>query len=346
MTKHIDFRRIKEELDTCNNPLFFFDDDPDGLCSFLLLYRYKKEGHGIVVKAKPYLNMDFILKINEYQPHKIFILDMPNVSQDFIDAAKVPVIWIDHHPPQDRTSVVYINPRLTDQEIVPTSYMCYTAVQQDMWIAMIGCIGDWFIPPFIDEFLQKYGYLAEKKYEAPPEYLFETKIGELVKLFSFNLKGKTSEAHKAIKIFCRIKDPQEILKQETAQAKYVYKKYEKINEMYKQLKQRAFDAEKKDKKKPFLVFLYEENQISLTKDLSNELLYRFPKKIIILGRNKGGEVKCSLRSGTNHSLDKALAKALIGIQGYGGGHEHACGCCIKEEDFPQFLNALQTALDL
>lgn len=50
---------IRKELDTSFNPLFFFDDDPDGLSSFLLLYRYVREGHGIVVKATPDLRVDF-----------------------------------------------------------------------------------------------------------------------------------------------------------------------------------------------------------------------------------------------------------------------------------------------
>ncbi|MBS3127732.1 DHH family phosphoesterase [Candidatus Woesearchaeota archaeon] len=306
---NIDCSRIKEELDQCANPLFFFDDDPDGLCSFLLLYRYKREGHGIIVKAKPYLSIEFLRKVEEYQPDKIFVLDIPNIS------------------------------------IVPTSYMCYQAVQQDMWIAMLGCIGDWFIPDFTENFCTKYPFLAEKCYATPPEFLFKTNLGNMIRLFSFNLKGKIDEANKAIKILSRIKSPEEIISQKTAQAKYLVKKYETIKKVYDQLKETAINEEKKNTKNPFLLYLYEENKISLTKDLSNELLYLFPTKVIILGRAKSGEVKCSLRS-AEHKLDQALAKALIGIQGYGGGHEHACGCCIKEEDFPRFLKALQTALDL
>ena len=42
--------QIRESLDSCKNPLFFFDDDQDGLCSFLQLYRCKGEGKGIIVK--------------------------------------------------------------------------------------------------------------------------------------------------------------------------------------------------------------------------------------------------------------------------------------------------------
>jgi len=61
-----EYSKIREELDNCKNPMYFFDDDPDGLSSFLLLYRYKREGHGIAVKTHPRLTAEFAHKIEEY----------------------------------------------------------------------------------------------------------------------------------------------------------------------------------------------------------------------------------------------------------------------------------------
>lgn len=345
------FKKIKEELDHCKNPLFFFDDDPDGLSSFLLLYRYKREGHGCIVKARPKITTQFLKKVEEYHPDKIFILDICDVDQAFLDKVSVPVIWIDHHPCQERNNVIYINPRLHDEEAVPTSYMCYSALEKEMksdqWIAMVGCIGDWFVPDFKDEFCEKYPLLADPKYATPPEYLFETMLGTLIKIFSFNLKGNHSEAMKSIKILCRVNSPQEILEQEeqTSQAKFLYKKFEKINKHYEALKKGALQEEEKTKDDVFLVYIYEEDKVSLTKDLSNELLYLFPHKVIVLGRKKNGEVKCSLRS-TKYVLPDALANALSPVEGYGGGHDHACGGCIKEKDFDLFLEGLRKGLDL
>ena len=117
--------QIRENLDTCKNPLFFFDDDQDGLCSFLQLYRYKKEGKGIIVKTTPKLGTIFVTKVQEYQPDKIFILDVADVQQDFLDEMKVPVVWIDHHGPFERNNVKYFNPRISNwEDNHPTSYMC------------------------------------------------------------------------------------------------------------------------------------------------------------------------------------------------------------------------------
>lgn len=42
MLKEDEIKMIKEELDSCKRPLFFFHDDADGLSSFLLMYRRKR----------------------------------------------------------------------------------------------------------------------------------------------------------------------------------------------------------------------------------------------------------------------------------------------------------------
>ena len=85
-------KEVREHLDSCKRPLFFFDDDPDGTCSFILLYKYKGEGKGVPVKAAPIVDERFIHKVEEYQPDKVFILDVPMVSQDFLDEMKVTVV--------------------------------------------------------------------------------------------------------------------------------------------------------------------------------------------------------------------------------------------------------------
>ena len=102
-------KEIRKELDECKNPLFFFHDDPDGLCSFLLLYKYKKEGNGVIVKSVPKLDEKFLKKVQEYSPDKIFVADIALLDQEFIDKANAQVVWIDHHEPLKRNNVKYFN---------------------------------------------------------------------------------------------------------------------------------------------------------------------------------------------------------------------------------------------
>lgn len=340
MLDNKDIKQIKDELDNCKNPLFFFHDDPDGLCSFLLLYRYIKEGHGIVFKAKPGLGIKFIRKVEEYMPDKIFVLDIPIVDQEFIDKARLPIIWIDHHGPYDRSNVKYFNPRIKDKnDGTPVTKICYEVVKQDKWIATVGCIGDWYIPDFFEEFKKEYNLVEkdEKDTKDPGKIYFETKLGRLVRIFSYILKGKTSDVNKCFKILTRTEHPNEILEQTTAQGRFIYKRFEKINKEYEELVNESTKHVTKDR---LLIYIYKENKMSFSGDLSNELIYRYPDKIIIIGREKSGEIRLSLRS-MKKLLPPIIEKALIGIEGYGGGHEYACGANVKKEDFKRFIENIR-----
>ena len=333
-------KQIREHLDNCKNPLFFFDDDQDGLCAFLQLYRYKKEGKGIIVKTAPKLGAIFTRKVQEFQPDKIFILDVADVEQGFLDEVKAPVIWIDHHGFFERTDVKYFNPRISNPEDNhPTSYMCHQVVGQDLWIAALGCVADWFIPPFINEFKKEFPELIDKPYKMPGDIIFNTKLGHLIRIFSFVLKGKTNDVMKSIKVLTRIKSPYEILNQETAQGRFIYKRYEQANKLYEPLLDDVLKTADKTNDK-IVIFKYKDDRSSFTSDLSNEAIYRFPEKIILIAREKNDEMKCSLRS-SKIILPPIINKALVGLEGYGGGHENACGLNIKTRDFEEFVERLK-----
>jgi len=328
---------IKEELDNCKKPLFFFHDDADGLCSFLLLYRQIREGKGIIVKSIPKLDEKFARKAAEYGPDKIFVLDIAMVEQEFIDNAKAPVVWIDHHQPLERQNVKYFNPRIAKKSVnAPATYICYQINKKDMWIAMCGCIGDWFIPDFFDEFKKRYPDLLNGDAKSPGEVLFTTKLGELVKIMSFVLKGRTSDAINCVKIMTRIENPYEILNKETSRGRYIHKRYEKINLEYEKLLKEALETKADD---ALFVYSYSGSRMSFTGDIANELLYRIPDKTIVVAREKDDEMRMSLRS--NKKLPPIIEKALEGIEGYGGGHEYACGACVKKKNFKEFLDRIK-----
>jgi single-stranded DNA-specific DHH superfamily exonuclease len=331
-------REIRDALRHCKRPLFFFDDDADGLSSFLLLYRYIREGSGIVVKTVPKIDGKFLRKVNEYGPDKIFVLDVASVEQEFIDKANVPIVWIDHHGPYERAgNIRYFNPRLANRDVfLPTTRICYEVVKQDMWIAMVGCIGDYHMPDFFSKVREKYEDLVGDVKSAEDVY-FKTKFGKLIDVFSFVLKGKTSDAMKYVRVLTRIGEPYDILEEKTPQGRFVFKKYKKIDSMYKKLLSEAL------KRKPddgFLVFIYQDDKMSFTSELANELLHKFPDKIVIVGREKNSEVKMSIRS-KHKVINRALETALQGLEGYGGGHEHACGANVNKEDFSELVRRLK-----
>lgn len=337
--KQID--EIKGFLDKSENPLFFFDDDADGLCSYLLFKRYVNRGKGVVIKSSPVLDVSFLRKVEEYSPDIVFILDKPMISEDFIEGVHVPIVWVDHHSPVDVKGVRYYNPKVNNPDVyLPTSYLCYQVVKQNLWVAMCGIIGDWCIPEFFDDFIKEYPDLVEKT-DNPGDVLYKQKFGRLIRIFSFLLKGKTSDVNKGISILSKVEDPYEILNQTTSRARFIFRRFEKIDNEYKELLDKAVKSATNDK---ILAFYYPSKKMSFTGELSNELSYLFPDKLIIVGREKNGEFRLSLRSKL-HKLPKIIEKALVDVEGYGGGHDYACGGNIKSKDLTRFVSNLMKQIE-
>jgi len=345
MLTDTEIKKILDQLDNCKRPLYLFDDDPDGLCSFLLLYRYVKEGKGIVVKTAHNIGRNFINKVVNYEPDKIFILDIAQIEQSFVDEVKrktnSPIIIIDHHSPINIKDVEYYNPQKHDPNAKnPVSLLCYKIVKTDMWISVVGTVSDWIIHPDIDEFRLKYPNILPENIKTPEEALFNSRLGELIKFYFFILKGDNREVLKCIKILTRIESPYEILDQTTPRGKYIYKRAMVNNRQYEKIKKKAIESV--DKEDSILLFRYDESDTSFSAYLSNELVYRYPDKMIIVARHSDDEFKCSLRG--NHNIPEILKKSLLDVEGYGGGHLHACGCCVKVRDFDRFLDNMRTEL--
>ncbi|MEM4397046.1 MAG: DHH family phosphoesterase [Candidatus Woesearchaeota archaeon] len=342
MIKETDLENIRKVLENSARPLIFFDDDPDGLSSFLQFYKLNTEAKGVIYKSSGMLDEKFLKKVQEHQPDNIFILDVAEVSQNFLDKVHN-VYWIDHHSPLERKNVNYFNPMILSngKDNKPISYWAWKITKKSTWIALVGCVGDWFIPEDIRSEFKKdfnsfdYSDLFPDEITKPEDALFKTKIGKLARIFSFLLKGTTKEAMTNVKTLTRINDPYEILDQKTSQGKYIYKKYEKINKIYQEIKNSIKPIENN-----LLVYIYNDEKMALTSDLSNELLYENPDKFIIIGREKNNEIKCSLRS-AKYEVLPILEKALIGIKGFGGGHLYACGANIKKEDFEKFIENIK-----
>ncbi|MFH1916347.1 MAG: DHHA1 domain-containing protein [Nanoarchaeota archaeon] len=337
-------RTIQEKLLAAKNPLFLFDDDCDGLTSFLQLYRFVGRGKGVIVKSSPELSVEYVRRVAENAPDLVVILDKPVVQQQFLDSVSefgIEVIWIDHHPPQVREKVIYFNPRLFNEEDNrPTAYWAWRISHGLIWVAMLGAVSDWHLLEDLRKpFAEKYPDLLPEQVKTPEEALFQTRLGQLIKVCSFNLKGRLSEVNTSIRILTRIEDPFEILEQKTPRGKLLYRKYEKMNVLYEELLSKIEVSEKK-----IIFYTYKDNKTAMTSELSNELLYRHPGKVIFIAREKSGEMKCSIRS-AQYVIPPLLKEALIGIEGYGGGHDHACGACIKKRQFKEFFRRFSALVD-
>lgn len=328
-------QEIRDKIEKSENPIFFFDDDPDGLTSFLLLFRKYKKGHGVMVPSNKHSDEFYLRKIDEYHADLVVTLDKPVITQTLIDQVKVPFIIIDHHPVLDVKGVKYLNPRIyDDSDNRCTSYWSYQIAndKEDSWLAAIGIVADFFIPD--KEFMKDYKYpeLIDNA-KSPPEALFVKPIGTLVKVLASCLKGKTSEVRKCVSILRKLNNPYELLRQESKEGKFIWNRFVKINKSYESLLKKAMAIKPV---KNIYVFNYETFDTSFTGQLSTEIAFRVKAKVFIIAREAKEDVRMSIR-GNGMKVAPILAKALKEISGHGGGHDYACGASVKKEDFNKFI---------
>ena len=171
--------KIKQTLETSQNPLFFYDNDADGLCAFLILRRSLDRGKGIAIKSFPDLKEQYIKKVDELQPDLIVILDKAELSKEFADQANqknIPILWLDHHESKTKKETInkthYYNTHiqkpisqakpisqrsgLTGEAGLtakrsgdePVAYITQKIFnrQEDLWLAVTGCIADVYMP--------------------------------------------------------------------------------------------------------------------------------------------------------------------------------------------------------
>lgn len=340
-------KEIREHLEKAQNPLFFFDNDNDGLCSFLLLRRFIGRGKGVAIKSFPDLNISYYRRIGELNPDYVFILDKPDVSKEFLDKVEednIPVVWIDHHQvekPEDK-KINYYNPFFNDESHEPVSYMCYKVVnkQEDIWLAMIGCISDCYIPDFFPMFKDKYPELTKKNPKSAFDLLYGSEIGRIARILDFSLKDTTTNVVKMIKFMMSVKSPVDIL-EENSRTKQILKRYSEINSKYQLLIEKA----RKQVKEKMVYFQYG-GPLSLSANISNQLIYEFPDKIILVVYLKGDIANISLRSNESIDVRKLTLEAISGIEGAtGGGHMNATGAKISVSDLPRFKEKIEKLVE-
>jgi len=330
-------KEIKTHLEKAQNPVFFFDNDTDGLCSFLLLQRYIGRGKGVAVKSFPDMTAEYFRRVTEFNADYIFILDKPLVSKEFFDETKqfnIPVVWIDHHE-IDKEKIPdfihYYNPLLNKlKKNEPVTFLCYeiTKRKEDLWLAVAGCIFDRFVPKFYSEFEKTYPDLSFKSKDAF-DILYKSQLGKIVKLFCFGLKDRTSNVVNMIRFLMKAKTPYEVL-EETNSNKNMHVRFKQIYRKYQKLLEKAKEGVDESK---FLFFQYA-GDLSMSSDLSNELTYLFPNKIIVVIYLTGMKANVSIRG---KKIRELVLKAIEGLEdASGGGHEDAVGARMKIEDIEKF----------
>ena len=341
--KKTSIQAIRKQLQQAARPLIFFDDDADGLCSFLLAYTLNSEAKPLRAAMGPELKLAFSRYVTEHQPDHIFVLDKPRADPQFFEEVRTPTTWIDHHDPTAQepntwpyNHLDYYNPALNDKEDTrPVSYWMREITQGPLWIAATGCTSDWDAS-LLDELRAEHPELLPATNDLQ-EILFNSPLGQIIQTLNFSLKGSTSAINKNLRALTKITTPQELLTPTTPASKHIHKHVKPLRAEYERQLAQALNNEVQE---GVLVHIYENLQQSFVADVANELLNKSEAEIIIVGRSDGERINLSMRS-HNTQLPPLLEEALKHAEGYGGGHENACGGSIVARDLEAFLKAIK-----
>jgi len=333
--------KIREYLDISQNPLFFFDNDQDGLCSYLLLRRFLGRGKGVPVKSNP-LDKEYFRKVIEFTPDYIFILDVPEISLEFfqkVEELNIPIVWIDHHDIPRLNFLKKINyfnsfSKKSKKGESVTS-ICYkiTNRKEDLWIGVAGAISDREFPVFYKDFFKIYPDLGINSKDAF-EIFYNSRIGKISRLFGAGLKDRTTNVMNMIKFIINSKSPYELLNKSKENSIF----YERFEELEKKLNSLVEKA-KLNYSGGKTLFLKYAGDTSMSADLSNRLSHIFPGRIIVVAYLKGNFVNLSLRG---EDIKEKVLEIIQKIENArGGGHPNAVGIQMHEDKLDFFVEEIK-----
>lgn len=334
---------IREHLGKAQNPVFFFDNDQDGLCSFLLLQRYIGRGKGVPIRSFPGLNAEYFRRVNEFKADYIFILDKPVVTDEFFTEAEkvnIPVVWIDHHMIEKEkvpSFVNYYNPIFNKKSSnEPVTALCYQATQkdEDAWIAFVGCISDRHMPPFYAKVKKKYPELMPSGRRIF-DIFYKSQIGRITRMFGAGLKDSTTNVVNMLRFLMHVKTPYDVLEQ-NKENQSMHHRFNEIESKYQKLLLKAMPLGKNPGK---LLFFQYAGDLSISSELANELNYIFPNKTVVVAYMKDARTNLSVRGKLARDI---FLKAIESLEdASGGGHEFAVGGRIKTEDIDKFRETIE-----
>lgn len=338
---------MREHLEKAQNPIFLYDNDVDGLSSYILLRKFTGRGKGVAVKSHPNIDVNYAKRVQELNGDYVFVLDRHSLGDDFvkeIEMLQLPIVWIDHHDVSNENHSYPMlhryNPMKNKKKSSePTTYLCYSATKrpEDIWLVMIGCIADHYMPDIVNDFVTRYHDLWGKSINEPFQALYSTGIGRLARAMSFGLKDSISHVIELQNFLINAASPYDVEKGLESGSAFALK-YNEIMKKYSVLIQ---DAKKNGEEK--LVFYNYSGQLSISSDLANELSYVYPKSYICVCYSSGPITNISLRG---DNVKKILADILPLFEGAtGGGHRDAVGARFRTDDVERLRRELENKIN-
>jgi single-stranded DNA-specific DHH superfamily exonuclease len=199
--------------------------------------------------------------------------------------------------------------------------------KNNIWFSLIGCISDCYLPTYHKEFAKKNPSLWAKGVKTAFDAYYKTPLGKIALYLNFALKNSAMQVIQIQDFLINCQKPEEILEENDsnpliAHAFNMTKKWEN------------YLADARQTVKGNSLFFQYSGDTSMSAEISNALIYEFPKKYICVAFKKQGIVNISLRGKNVKKILEEIIKSL-GV-GTGGGHRDAVGARIPRNKLEEF----------
>lgn len=340
-------------MESLKSVLIVYHRDSDGVCASVLLEKIlKKLGKKSVTSiacdpSTPAVTFELMQKIIKINPNYLLFVDMA-VDQDpnqlIILKQKIgcSTIVIDHHPPSNDLNMIdiaHINPRFADSSCYfPASYVVYKIgekifdVSDLSWISMIGVIGDKGIDNCKD--LVKASTRANGNFGETQKTLEQTKFGHASEMI---MAARAMESVGGD----GIETSRSILNNSLGIGKFVASRT--LDEWYQITQQGIDEAVENFEKKSELhsggkIAIYKINTpYKIESIVASKISEKYPRTSIMVCRDAGNKIACSLRNQKTADLSKIVKMSLVGLrQSVGGGHPQAAGVLVDKKEWDAF----------
>ena len=261
---------------------------------------------------------------------------------------------IDHHDVEKPKLDNYYNTFLESGLNEPTAYLCHKIAnrKEDLWMACVGCIGDGFVPEFLDDLEKESPELVNILLDMPDkddnlamsrkafQILYNTTIGKIALIFDYALKDSVTNVVSMMKYLMKVRNAYDVL-EENSNTKSFLDRYKFINSIVQKVVKKTEGSV--DREQGLLFFTYG-GDMSLSQSIANELFYKYPELVIVVGYNNGNMVNFSLRGIID--VRTMTLKVIEDIEGAtGGGHKNSTGAKMTSDDVVKFKENIIEHLD-
>ncbi len=332
--------------------------DNDSICSAAIIYRLVKNVHKIESKliassSNSAVTEDAMETVKKIKPDYVVIVDISEISVKILTELRniSQVIIIDHHVPKGYVKVLYVNPRVFDEQIyIPATYLCYRIYSEllksddILWIAGVGTLSDMGLKNCVDLFENiktKNKELVDDN-ENIDEFLFDNSLlGKLSKIFDSArvVKGVNGSIF-ARDILMKANNYQDVLRGK-GNAKTLMEWFGKSEKEFNKL---VKDFEKKKKKIKKLVIYEVKSKFNMKSPLATVMAKKLTTEVLVIYQKSGKFIDVSYRRGKVSIVDlnKLAATAVKGIpDSEGGGHPVAAGGRFPAKNLTKFMTNLK-----